>query len=171
MAGSDSDHGFDAESLDLMIENALPAADFLKALAHEGRLLILFHLASGEKSVTDLEELLHYRQAAVSQQLARLRLEGLVRYRRQGKAIYYSLNDDRSRKALELVYDLFCRPQVEGATTEGEGVTAEGEGGDKSPETGGGTAGKTAADVEKREARSPAAARQGGRVQGAAARG
>ena len=167
MAGSDSDHGFDAESLDLMIENALPAADFLKALAHEGRLLILFHLASGEKSVIDLEELLHYRQAAVSQQLARLRLEGLVRYRRQGKAIYYSLNDDRSRKALELVYDLFCRPQVEGDTATEEG-TAEGSGADRG--AGGETAGKTVADRERREAGSPAAARQGSRVQGAAAR-
>ena len=91
-----------------MIDQALSAADFLKALAHEGRLLILCHLASGEKSVSDLEELLHYRQAAVSQQLARLRLEGLVSYRRDGKAIYYSLVDDRSRRVIELVYDLFC---------------------------------------------------------------
>ena len=48
------------------------------------------------------------RQAAVSQQLSRLRLEGLVSYRRDGKAIYYSLVDDRSRRVIELVYDLFC---------------------------------------------------------------
>ena len=92
----------------LMINNALSAADFLKALAHEGRLLILCHLASGEKSVSDLEALLHYRQAAVSQQLARLRLEGLVSYRRDGKTIYYSLVDKKSRRVIELVYDLFC---------------------------------------------------------------
>jgi DNA-binding transcriptional ArsR family regulator len=102
------DEGLNDEQMRLMIEQAVPAADFLKALAHEGRLLILCHLASGEKSVSDLEQLLHYRQAAVSQQLARLRLEGLVKYRREGKAIHYSLNEEKSRKIIELVYDLFC---------------------------------------------------------------
>jgi DNA-binding transcriptional ArsR family regulator len=57
-----------------------------------------------------LEDLLSARQAAVSQQLTRLRLEGLVKPRRDGKAIYYSLTDDRSRQIMELVYDLFCKP-------------------------------------------------------------
>jgi DNA-binding transcriptional ArsR family regulator len=100
--------GLSVPQMELMIRQALMAADFLKAIAHEGRLLILCHLASGEKSVSDLENLLHYRQAAVSQQLARLRLEGLVKYRREGKVIYYSLVDEKSRKVIELVYDLFC---------------------------------------------------------------
>jgi len=88
---------------------AQDAATFLKAISHEGRLMILCHLVSGEKSVTELERLLSARQAAVSQQLSRLRLEGLVVPRREGKAIYYSLADDRPRKIIELVYDLFCR--------------------------------------------------------------
>jgi ArsR family transcriptional regulator len=88
---------------------ATDAATFLKAISHEGRLMILCHLVSGEKSVTELEQLLSARQAAVSQQLSRLRLEGLVVPRREGKAIYYSLADDRPRKIIELVYDLFCR--------------------------------------------------------------
>jgi len=108
MAFQEFDQGLDDSQMGLMINNALSAADFLKALAHEGRLLILCHLASGEKSVSDLEALLHYRQAAVSQQLARLRLEGLVSYRRDGKTIYYSLVDKKSRRVIELVYDLFC---------------------------------------------------------------
>ncbi len=99
---------FDASQLEAMIDNALSAADFLKALAHEGRLMILCHLASGEKSVSDLEALLHSRQAAVSQQLARLRLEGLVKYRREGKVIYYTLNDAKSARVIDLLYDLFC---------------------------------------------------------------
>lgn len=88
--------------------NAQTAADFLKAISHEGRLMILCHLVSGEKSVTELEDLLSARQAAVSQQLSRLRLEGLVVPRREGKAIYYRLADDKPRKMLECVYDLFC---------------------------------------------------------------
>jgi DNA-binding transcriptional ArsR family regulator len=97
------------EELDKMAANALQASNFLKAISHEGRLMILCHLASGEKSVTELEDLLSSRQAAVSQQLSRLRLEGLVTPRREGKAIYYRLTDDRPKKIMEVVYDLFCR--------------------------------------------------------------
>ncbi len=97
------------ETLDAMLSNARGAADFLKAISHEGRLMILCHLSTGEKTVTELEELLSARQAAVSQQLARLRTEGLVEPRRDGKAIYYSLTDRRAVVMLEMVYDLFCR--------------------------------------------------------------
>ncbi len=97
------------EDMDKMAGNAVRAVNFLKAIGHEGRLMILCHLASGEKSVTDLEELLATRQAAVSQQLSRLRLEGLVTPRREGKVIYYSLTDKRSTQMMEVVYDLFCR--------------------------------------------------------------
>ena len=93
-----------------MMESAEDAANFLKALAHEGRLMILCHLSSGPKSVTELETLLASRQAAVSQQLARLRLEGLVSARRDGKAIFYSLQDPKVIRAVALVYDMFCNP-------------------------------------------------------------
>ena len=93
---------------DDMNTQALAAASFLKALAHEGRLMILCHLSAGEKSVTELEQLLQTRQAAVSQQLARLRLEGLVSCRREGKAIYYALHDPRAARLVGLVYEMFC---------------------------------------------------------------
>ncbi|MBD3678306.1 MAG: winged helix-turn-helix transcriptional regulator [Rhodobacteraceae bacterium] len=96
--------------MEMMMQNACDASAFLKALSHEGRLMILCHLVSGEKSVTELEELLSARQAAVSQQLARLRLEGLVTPRRDGKTIYYSLADERPEKVLGVVYELFCKP-------------------------------------------------------------
>ncbi len=98
-----------AEDMEKMMRNAQNAANFLKAISHEGRLMIMCHLATGEKSVTELEDLLAARQAAVSQQLSRLRLEGLVKPRRDGKAIYYSLTDDRPKQIMEVVYDLFCR--------------------------------------------------------------
>ncbi|MGA0923709.1 MAG: ArsR/SmtB family transcription factor [Lutimaribacter sp.] len=94
--------------MERIVDHATTASNFLKAVSHEGRLMILCHLVSGEKSVTELEELLAARQAAVSQQLSRLRLEGLVIPRRDGKAIYYRLADDRPKRILELVYDLFC---------------------------------------------------------------
>ena len=59
--------------------------------------------------MTELEHLLSARQSAVSQQLTRLRLEGLVKPRRDGKVIFYSLTDDRPKQIMEVVYDLFCR--------------------------------------------------------------
>jgi DNA-binding transcriptional ArsR family regulator len=104
--------GISDEEMDLIVDKATIASNFLKAVSHEGRLLILCHLVSGEKSVTELEELLAARQAAVSQQLSRLRLEGLVVPRRDGKAIYYRLADDRPKRILELVYELFCGDDI-----------------------------------------------------------
>jgi ArsR family transcriptional regulator len=94
-----------------MSERAEAAAAFLKALSHGGRLMILCHLAGGEKSVTELETLLSSRQAAVSQQLARLRLEGLVTCRRDGKAMYYSLSDPKAMRTIGLMYEMFCKPE------------------------------------------------------------
>ncbi|WP_323770634.1 metalloregulator ArsR/SmtB family transcription factor [Antarctobacter sp.] len=91
-----------------MQTNAQHAAAFLKTLAHEGRLMILCHLGSGEKSVGELEDLLSIRQAAVSQMLARLREEGLVQTRRDGKTIYYSLADENTSRVIGLLYDIFC---------------------------------------------------------------
>ena len=95
--------------LQRMSENAQRATDFLKALAHESRLMMLCILAEGEKSVGELEEILSLRQPTVSQQLARLRADGLVATRREGKAIYYSLASEEARIVIGAVYDAFCR--------------------------------------------------------------
>jgi ArsR family transcriptional regulator len=95
--------------LDRIAASAMQAAGFLKSLGHEQRLMILCHLASGEKSVGELEEVLGARQAAVSQQLARLRHEGLVSTRREGKTIHYGLSDGRAQRMIELLYELFCK--------------------------------------------------------------
>ena len=103
------DKNMDEDHLEKMASNATLASNFLKAIGHEGRLMILCHLTTGEKSVTELEDLLAARQAAVSQQLSRLRLEGLIEPRREGKSIYYRLTDDRPKQVMEIVYDLFCR--------------------------------------------------------------
>lgn len=102
------DGDISSADMEKMMTSACDASNMLKALSHEGRLMILCHLVTGEKSVTELEELLSARQAAVSQQLGRLRLEGLVTPRRDGKAIYYSLTDDRPKQILEVIYKLFC---------------------------------------------------------------
>ena len=91
-----------------MMDRATEAAAFMKALAHEGRMMILCHLSDGEKTVSELEQLLGQRQAAVSQQLARLRAEGLVSSRRDGKARRYSVSDPRAAEVVGLMYRLFC---------------------------------------------------------------
>lgn len=94
--------------VEAMAAAACEAAGFLKALSHEGRLMILCHLSQGEKSVTELEDLLGARQAAVSQHLARLRHEGMVSFRREGKTIHYAIRDARVRLAVEMLYQMFC---------------------------------------------------------------
>jgi len=94
-----------------MDEAAAEAAGLLKALANQDRLLILCHLADGEKNVGELQELLGLRQPAISQQLSRLRLEGLVESRRSGKTIYYRLSSDEAGKVIELLYSLYCAPK------------------------------------------------------------
>ncbi len=95
--------------LQRMVANAEEASLFLKSLAHGNRLLLLCLLAEKERSVTELEQFLHLRQPAVSQQLARLRLDGLVATRRDGKAIYYSVADERTKGFIKLIYETFCR--------------------------------------------------------------
>jgi DNA-binding transcriptional ArsR family regulator len=97
--------------LERMAGNAKRASDFLKALAHESRLMILCILAESEKSVSELEGLLNLRQPTVSQQLARLRADGLVSTRRDGKAIYYKLASAETRVVIGAIYDVFCKKQ------------------------------------------------------------
>jgi DNA-binding transcriptional ArsR family regulator len=104
------DAGTAPVAADSMQQKAEAAAALMKALSHEGRLMTLCHLSSGEKSVSELEDLLGARQAAVSQQLARLRQDGLVTTRREGKTIYYDIADARAARLMEVMYELFCRP-------------------------------------------------------------
>ena len=101
---------------DRLISHALDAANFLKALGHDGRLMILCHLATGPKSVTELENLLSSRQAVVSQQLARLRFEGLVSARRDKQSIIYSILDPKVTETLIVLCRLFCDPEDGQAT-------------------------------------------------------
>jgi DNA-binding transcriptional ArsR family regulator len=97
------------QELNRMNDNAKRASSFLKALAHESRLVILCILADGERSVSELEHELNLRQPTVSQQLARLRADGLVSTRRDGKIIYYKLASDDARTIIGAIYDVFCK--------------------------------------------------------------
>jgi len=74
--------------LEQMVRRARNASELLKALANETRLLLLCYLAERPRSVSELEIIMSMRQPTVSQQLARLRLDGLVTTRREGKTVY-----------------------------------------------------------------------------------
>ncbi len=98
------------EDLDALLTQAGEASELLKALSHETRLIILCLLAEREMSVSEIEEIVGLPQAAVSQQLARLRLDRLLTTRRDGRTIYYRLADSKVLPVIEVVYDLFCKP-------------------------------------------------------------
>ena len=92
-----------------MLANAEEASEFLKALAHETRLVILCLLIERDRTVTELEQLLGQRQSAVSQQLSRLRADDLVETRRQGKNIYYSIARPEVVEIIGSLYRAFCK--------------------------------------------------------------
>lgn len=93
-----------------MQASAASATALLKALANPHRLIILCHLAMGEKSVGELEELLGMRQPHLSQHLARLRHDALVATRRDSRTIHYRLRSAAAAKVIRLLYTLYCRP-------------------------------------------------------------
>jgi len=96
--------------IDALTEQARAASQLLRSLSHESRLLILCLLSEREMSVSEIEEIMHLPQATVSQQLARLRLDGLVEFRREGRMIYYRIVDQDVAKIVESLYDIFCKP-------------------------------------------------------------
>jgi len=95
-----------------MSDSAQDACDLLKGLANETRMMILCMLAEGEKTVSQLEGLLELRQPAISQQLARLRGDRLVKARRDGKAIYYSLASNEARRIIDVLYQIYCADSI-----------------------------------------------------------
>jgi DNA-binding transcriptional ArsR family regulator len=96
------------EALGLMRENAGSAARLMKALANDSRLMILCYLDGKELSVSELNENLDLSQSALSQHLAVLRRDGLVKTRRDSQTIYYSLEGDQASRIISTLHDMFC---------------------------------------------------------------
>ncbi len=105
---SSQEAAFAAESLELMKENAAQAAQLMKALGNDSRLLILCYLGNRELSVTQLNNFLDLSQSALSQHLALLRRDGLVKTRRESQTIYYSLQGDKAKRLIGTLHDIFC---------------------------------------------------------------
>ena len=94
--------------------SAQEAVTLLKALSHPDRLQILCHLLDGARHVTELTAALGRGQAALSQQLMRLRAEGLVAADRQGQRVIYRLAKAEVTPIIAALRDAFCRPPATG---------------------------------------------------------
>ncbi|MEC7472883.1 MAG: metalloregulator ArsR/SmtB family transcription factor [Pseudomonadota bacterium] len=94
--------------IDSLKANAASASALLKALANPDRLLLLCQLSQGERSVSELEQLLGIQQPTLSQQLGVLRREGLVATRREGKLIHYRISSPEALAVIATLYQLFC---------------------------------------------------------------
>ncbi len=90
-------------------DSASNACELLKAMANEWRLMILCHLAEGEKTVSELQGLLGLSQSALSQHLAILRREKIVRSRKHAQSVTYSLSGDEATEVMETLYKLYCK--------------------------------------------------------------
>jgi len=110
----------------LLQEKARNASALLKAMSNEYRLLILCQLLGGERSVGSLERAVGLSQSALSQHLARLRRDDLVRTRRVAQTIFYSLKGDEVASVLSTLYDLYCA--TPDATLDNEASSRPGEG-------------------------------------------
>ena len=93
---------------DELRDNAHKASELLKAMSNEKRLMILCYLAGGEKAVGEMEKLVGLSQSALSQHLARLRRDGLVKTRRASQTIYYSLAGGDAQAVMETLYGIYC---------------------------------------------------------------
>lgn len=89
------------------------ASEFMKALANADRLLLLCQLSQGERCVSELAEQTGVRQPTLSQQLTVLRNEGLVTTRREGKQIYYRIDDADALAVMQILYARFCGCEME----------------------------------------------------------
>lgn len=89
-------------------KNAKQATNLLKALANENRLMILCHLDGQELSVSELNNCLDLSQSALSQHLAVLRRDNLVKTRRESQTIFYSLNGEEAKNIIHTLHSMYC---------------------------------------------------------------
>ena len=101
----------DFEKLGELHDMASHAVELLKAMANEWRLMILCQLAEGEKTVSELQEILGLSQSALSQHLAVLRREKIVKSRKQAQSVTYSLAGDEAPRVMNTLHEVFCGTQ------------------------------------------------------------
>lgn len=113
-------HEEDHTQLAELQANARRASALLKAMSNERRLLILCFLGLGERSVGELEQMVELSQSALSQHLARLRRDGLVKTRRSAQNIYYSLDGEEAKAVMATLHAIYCGRESERTADERE---------------------------------------------------
>ena len=98
-----TNQAFDLDPVGL---NSQRVSSLLRAMGNPHRLYILCQLANGEKSVGELEKIIGLSQSALSQHLARLRREKLVKTRRQAQTIHYSLDGDQATRIIDVLFEI-----------------------------------------------------------------
>ncbi len=99
----------DEADLKRLAKQAGEAAQLLKLLGNEKRLLVLCFLAArGEMTVGELVAVAKLSQSALSQHLARLRADGLVTFRRSSQTLHYSVADRRTVRVLKVLKEIYC---------------------------------------------------------------
>lgn len=88
----------------------VPGSKLLKAMGNARRLEILYYLMQNEMNVTELETAVGLSQSALSQHLAILRAENVVKTRREAQTIYYSIKSEKALKILQLLDSLYNQP-------------------------------------------------------------
>ena len=108
----------DTPDLTAMQARAEDASRLLKALGNAQRLRVLCLLVNREMSVGQInEELPDLSQSALSQHLAKLREEGLVRTRREAQTIWYALEDGPAQQIIATLYGIYCVPKAAATRT------------------------------------------------------
>lgn len=85
-----------------MEEELYDLADLFKVFSDSTRIKILYNLMEGELNVGEIAEKLQMNQSAVSHQLKELKQSDLVKVRRDGKSMYYSLADDHVESIIKI---------------------------------------------------------------------
>jgi ArsR family transcriptional regulator, virulence genes transcriptional regulator len=100
-----------SETLEINIDmqiHARAAANLLKAMANEHRLMIMCTLMDGELCVGELNERVPLSQSALSQHLASLREAGLVSTRKESQTVFYKVNGTEASKIIAVLQSIYC---------------------------------------------------------------
>lgn len=100
-----------SQNIEAMLVHASQAAQLLKTLSNEYRLLIVCTLIDGECSVSELQELMPLSQSALSQHLAVLRKAGLVATRRESQSIFYRVTGNQAIQLIQTLQRIYCPPE------------------------------------------------------------
>lgn len=89
-----------------MLDNKLflEATNFFKIMSDQTRLKILFALDNNEMCVCDIANTLDMTKSSISHQLSLLREQGIIKFRKEGKIVYYTLDDEHIKEVFEIAF-------------------------------------------------------------------